>query len=154
MRSIKSIKNNSGQTLVESAIVLALFLALTFGIIEFGRAWFYSNHLNNSVRAAARYAAVLGNRTGTGIPAAPALSLIQTYAEREITSYIKVPSDEMAGLVSVNVTKGPGNSMSGTLQRGDTVTVTADLPFHVLTGGIVGSIGDFTMVRSASMRFE
>ena len=94
-RSFKvKLGREAGQTLVETAIVLAIFLALGFAVVEFGRAWFYSNHLNNSVRAAARYGAVLGN--GTSISAGVARPLIRERAVTEITQLINVPSADQA----------------------------------------------------------
>ena len=149
-RSFKvKLGREAGQTLVETAIVLAIFLALGFAVVEFGRAWFYSNHLNNSVRAAARYGAVLGNRFGN-YSADPARQKITVYALKEITSYINVPSDERAGMVTVEFSPDRGLMV----QRGDTIKVTGSLQFHVLSGDIVGSLGDFRMTRSASMRSE
>jgi len=47
-----------GQTLVETALVLPLFLMVVFGIIVLGLGVFYQQQLTNAAREAARYAAI------------------------------------------------------------------------------------------------
>ena len=49
-----------GQALVEFALIAPLFLALLLAIIEFGRAVYYIQMLNNAAREGARYAIVHG----------------------------------------------------------------------------------------------
>ena len=51
--------NSKGQTIVETAIILPILLVLVLGIIEFGRAMYVKNTLNNAARAGARAAVVL-----------------------------------------------------------------------------------------------
>jgi Flp pilus assembly protein TadG len=46
--------NNSGQALVEMALVLFLLLLLVLGIFEFGRAMYIKNTLTHAARAGAR----------------------------------------------------------------------------------------------------
>src|SRR5659263_85200 len=50
-----------GQSLVEFALVLPMFLLLLIGIAEFGRAWMTRNILTGASREAVRIAAVQGN---------------------------------------------------------------------------------------------
>jgi TadE-like protein len=45
----------SGQSLMEFAIVLPLLLLIAFGIIEFGRAYYQYNTLSKAIRNGARY---------------------------------------------------------------------------------------------------
>lgn len=59
MRSV--VKSEKGQSLVEFALVLPLFLFLLIGIAEFGRAWMTRNILTGAAREAVRIAAVQGN---------------------------------------------------------------------------------------------
>lgn len=49
-----------GQSLVEFALVAPLFFTILFSIIEFGRAVYYVQMLNNAAREGARYAIVHG----------------------------------------------------------------------------------------------
>ena len=57
-RGEKSIR---GQSLVEFALVLPVFLLLLIGVAEFGRAWMTRNILTGASREAVRIAAVQGN---------------------------------------------------------------------------------------------
>jgi Flp pilus assembly protein TadG len=47
-----------GQALIEMALVVVLFVTLTMGVIEFGRAWMVSNMITHAARDGARAAAV------------------------------------------------------------------------------------------------
>jgi len=53
--------SNRGQSLVEFALVVPVFLLLLIGIAEFGRAWMTRNILTGASREAVRIAAVQGN---------------------------------------------------------------------------------------------
>ena len=52
-----------GQALVEFAMIAPLFFILLLSIVEFGRAIFYVQILNNAAREGARYAIVHGNES-------------------------------------------------------------------------------------------
>jgi Flp pilus assembly protein TadG len=52
------IGGEAGAAIVEMAFVLPVFLLLTFGIFEFGRAWLTVNTMNHATREAVRLAAV------------------------------------------------------------------------------------------------
>jgi len=52
-----------GQALVEFALVAPFFFLLLFSIIEFGRAVYYLQILNNAAREGSRYAIVHGNES-------------------------------------------------------------------------------------------
>ena len=56
-------KLGRGQALVEFALVAPFFFMLLFSIIEFGRAIYYIQILNNAAREGARYAIVHGNES-------------------------------------------------------------------------------------------
>jgi Flp pilus assembly protein TadG len=55
---MSSRRPSRGQTLVEFALVLPLFVLVVGGIIVFGIGVFYQQQLNNAAREAARYAAI------------------------------------------------------------------------------------------------
>lgn len=70
---------DSGQTLVEFALVLPLFLLVLFGIIVLGIGVFYQQQLTNAAREAARFASIHSASaacpvTGSYDPASPPLS--------------------------------------------------------------------------------
>ena len=89
-RRIKPSNNpRRGQTLVEFALVVLMFLVVLFGIIEFSRALWTYNTIVQATRAGARFAVVelpsetdhrvknfvvYHNDAGTGNPVAPGLS--------------------------------------------------------------------------------
>lgn len=52
-----------GQALVEFVLVTPFFFLLLFSIVEFGRAIYYVQILNNAAREGARYAIVHGNES-------------------------------------------------------------------------------------------
>ncbi len=47
-----------GSTLVESSIILTMFMVVLIGIFDMGQVFFYHNFLNDRARAGARYAVV------------------------------------------------------------------------------------------------
>jgi len=154
---MREIMNEKGQTMVEFALVITLFLAILFGIVEFGRAWYYSNHLGNSVRASARYGAVLGNNSSSiGL----VTTRTETYAANEIIGFM--PSATRgggAGQFSVTARVFPNNSTipraSGGVIRGDTLKVTAVYNYQILTGNIIPFFNEpRQIIRSASMPIE
>lgn len=57
-RFSRLLKNEAGQSIVEAAFVIPLFILILCGILDFG--WIYSNQLmvNNCSREGARYAVV------------------------------------------------------------------------------------------------
>ena len=60
------MRSESGQNLVEFAIVVTLLLALVFGIIEFGRVWMTFQVITNASREGARLAALPTGFTNAG----------------------------------------------------------------------------------------
>src|SRR6266481_4341040 len=63
MRSSKQQNNRSGQAIVESSLVLLVFLQVLIGIMDFGQFLYFHQSLSERTRAGARYAAVRGNGT-------------------------------------------------------------------------------------------
>jgi Flp pilus assembly protein TadG len=62
-RLIKIFKKNSGQGIVELALVIPLFLLLAFGILEGGRVLYTHMVVAEAAREGARAVAVSGDRT-------------------------------------------------------------------------------------------
>lgn len=58
--SLRSVRHGGpqGQTLVEAALVLPLFIAVITGVIVFGIGLFYQQQITNAAREGARYAAL------------------------------------------------------------------------------------------------
>jgi len=122
-------KRQEGQSVVEFALVLPIFILLLMGIIEFGRIWMTMNVLSSASREGARIAAVTG----------PDASRVNNTVQSALSS-ASLPS----GTVSIN---GPnGNSE---------VTVTVQITYTSITGGIIpGLANPMQLARSTTMRWE
>jgi len=84
-----------GQSLVEMALTLPLFLLVVFTFIDLGRAIYYNSALGNAVREGARYASVTPNLDDAGV---------QSLVVGKVTGYsvaVPIPSSD----VSVEITK-------------------------------------------------
>jgi Flp pilus assembly protein TadG len=119
-----------GQSLVEFALVLPMFLLLLIGVAEFGRAWMTRNILTGASREAVRIAAVQGN-------AASALSR----ANNVLSS---------AGISGASVNIADDGAPYGTC------SVTVSYAFPVTIAGFLPGLGgtNFTLSSSTSMRKE
>ncbi len=130
------IGGEAGSTIVEMAFVLPLFLLLTFGIFEFGRAWLTVNAMTHATREAVRLAATTAGLTANN------------------TSVVNKAKDILAavGLSGASVTN---TAPSGTPPQ---VTVTTTLSFNFVTG--IGPLfgfrfsGSVPLNSSATMRYE
>jgi Flp pilus assembly protein TadG len=69
-------RRRAGQSLVEMAMVLPLLTFLTFGLVDFGRAYYFQVSITNAAREGARVG-ILNIYTG---PADPACSTSNAYA--------------------------------------------------------------------------
>ena len=138
--------------MVEFALVAALFFGFLFGAVEFGRVWYYSTHLENSVRAAARYGAVLTDAAQAPAPVATIITNTQGYATGEITAYL--PAAGISRVVTT-VNDSSNNPVAGTAVHGNIITVTAYYNFQVLPASIIpGFSGIYTLTRAASANYE
>lgn len=63
MIRLRNRHRRRGQTLVEFALILPIFLLVLMGIFDFGRAVYYYNTLSNAAREAVRVAIVDQNTT-------------------------------------------------------------------------------------------
>ena len=75
---LKSLRKESGQTLVEFALILPILVILIFGAIEFGRIFHATHVITSAAREGARAAAV--GKTNT---------VIQEKVENALGSYTK-----------------------------------------------------------------
>lgn len=139
------MKDRTGQTIIETALILTILLMLVLGITEFSRAWFTKNTLKNAVRQGARKAVVtsgIGEASG-GCPSGNVV----------ISSVCGSPG--MATLSGVNVSVKIDKGADNTLNAGDTVTVEASHNFNfVVGGGIWPWAKNAALIANASMRYE
>ena len=70
-RAVKLPARGAGQSLVEFALVLPLFLTILIGMVDVGRAIWANNVVANAAREAARYAIVHGGTSTNPCPVGP-----------------------------------------------------------------------------------
>ena len=113
--------NESGQALVEFALVLPLLRLLLFGIIQFGFVFNHHLALTDAVRAGARQGAVARFEAD---PIGKTIAAVEASAANL--------GDEL------------DVSVSSSWDRGSTVTVTATYPYSINLIGIVVKSGNLT----------
>lgn len=161
------MKNNRGQVLIETALILPLLLLLIFGMVDFGRAMYTKNTLTNAARSGARAAAVTSPLYPTS-PASP-LSLATPATVEPATSIQRTLSSEFPQdaeiLYEVNIYDGAGSPVTGTVDYGDQVRVTLTYtnfplitPLYKLMALITKNpsktSSSMTISGEASMRYE
>ncbi|HLB24752.1 MAG TPA: TadE/TadG family type IV pilus assembly protein, partial [Nitrospirota bacterium] len=143
-------KCRKGQTLVEFALAIPILFLLIFGIAELGRAWFYSNHLVNSVRAAARYGAVLGYGPSTD-------TMVNTYLRNEIANHVPATNIASTRVKIVSGADGTVRQAGSAATQGDTIEVSVTYNFRILTGSLIKPLYDIRpirLTRTATMLYE
>jgi len=125
-----------GIAAVEFALVMPLFLLMTYGFMELGRALFIQNNLAHAVYEAQRYAIVHGASS-----TAPADATA-------IRDRILATADVLDGsLLNVNVTFAPDN------EPGSVVTISAVYAFDYMTGLLPLDGFDMTSNTSATISY-
>jgi Flp pilus assembly protein TadG len=125
---VQRTRFQKGQSLVEFALVLPVFVVMLFGIMEFGRLWEISNVLTSAAREGARVAAV----------SEPNVDRARTAAQTVLTA---------ARITSATIAiSGPNSDKD--------IVVTISLAYSPLTGSIIPGLGPFSLSRSTTMRWE
>jgi Flp pilus assembly pilin Flp len=136
-RAASVSRDESGQTLVEFAVILPLVLLMLLGIMDFGKAFNYWITENQVAAEGARRAAVnLGAAT------------LQDY----VRSQIKVPELHDNAKICVSLLPGPTNTIG---KVGDPVKVTVAIKYLWLPLlKRFGKVGSLTLRNTATMRLE
>jgi Flp pilus assembly protein TadG len=117
--------NTSGQTLIETALVLMLLLIILLGLAEFARAWFTKSSLKSGVRSGARLAVVTPSITEfTNTPCPNADAIVNA-----VCTSPGVKNDVNTS-VSVDVVDNNPPAASG-----DVIKVSAQTVFTFIVGG-------------------
>ena len=127
-RKFRKISAQKGQSLVEFALVLPVFIIVLFGIMEFGRLWEISNVLTSAAREGVRVAAVTAPDQALAISAAQNVLNVAQISNAQV-------------LVS-----GPNAS--------NEVSVTVTLNYQPMSGVIVPGLRNMSLTRSTTMRWE
>jgi hypothetical protein len=125
---IKSKNSERGQSLVEFALILPLFIIVLFGIMEFGKLWEISNLITSASREGARVAAISGSSQSQAVNAA---------------QHVLSAANIEGATISVS---GPNSASE--------VSVTVSLHYTPLTGSIIPGFDNFSISRSTIMRWE
>jgi len=146
-------RNDSGQTLVESALCFLMFFTLVFGVIDFAWVYYAKATLQNAVRQAARYA-VTGScntppcfQNGSGNRLNTIISTVNTF------------SFALGPTVTVTCTGAcPGYSGDGGTNNGggpgDIVTVTAHYTFKPWLLGRLFPSGGYVINVTSTFKNE
>lgn len=123
--------NDSGQTLVETAISLSIFLLLVMGTMDFGYLFCTKVTLQNAVRQGGRYA--ITGQCITGGDGSCAQSRYNSIVQIvESTSLGRLNSSQIQ-LVCTDEGGGCPNQAGG---PGDIITINVTYPYHFVTGPI------------------
>ena len=131
------VSRERGLAIVEMAFILPIFLFVTFGLVEFSRAWLTVNTMNHATREAVRFAATTAGLTADNYTV--------------ITKATTILSN--ANIAGATVTN---SAPAGTPPE---VTVRTTLPFSYLgvSGTLLGYTGfgaPITLTSSATMLYE
>ena len=135
-RGRSAIGRRAGSTIVEMAFVLPLFLLLTIGTVEFGRAWLTVNTMNHAAREAVRLAVTIACLTADD-------STVIAKANNILAT---------AGLT--------GATVGNTAPSGDPPAVTATIALNTTFMTGIGQLfgfsfsGSIPLTSSATMRYE
>ena len=149
MRSPQNKSKRRGVSAVEFALVAPVFLAILFGMIEFGRALMVGQLVTNAAREGARLA-VLNGSSNQEVEAAVLDILQQT---------LRVSAGGAGGM-SVTITVKPavghpdaGNQVANALPR-DVCVVEARVPHELVKYNRLVFLANSDFVAKSSMRHE
>lgn len=123
--ALSTCKSTVGNSTIELAFVLPVFLTFVFGLMSVCRAFYTYELISECAREGARYAIVHGSTctTGTGASCTLTSSAIDSY----VSSTLKYPNLGGGGKMVVNTTFTPNNTPGSTVQ----VVVTENFPYSI-----------------------
>jgi len=135
-RAPRRRRPDSGEALVEMALVLPILLVLSLGMLDFGRAFHAKSVLDQAAREGARVAVI----TGPPLVPGPAVTRVANV------------------LAAAGMTGGPAATVSA-VDADHMVTVTVTYNFQFVTPGVFSLIGadygnQIVMTGKSSMRYE
>jgi len=135
-RTPRRRRPDSGEALVEMALVLPILLVLSLGMLDFGRAFHAKSILDQAAREGARVAVI----TGPPLVPGPAVTRVANV------------------LAAAGMTGGPAATVSA-VDADHMVTVTVTYNFQFVTPGVFSLIGadygnQIKMTGKSSMRYE
>lgn len=145
-RAASPAETRCGAALVETALVLPIFMMILVGIVEFGRAFMVANMLAESARHGARIAIVPG-ATNTSV---------ESEVKSRVSELAHVAAADVT--VAITITPDPRNSNpNGVLslsQKRDLVTVAIQVPFSKVNLVPIEWLSSVNLSARCSMRHE
>ncbi|GLI38928.1 hypothetical protein GHYDROH2_24290 [Geobacter hydrogenophilus] len=129
--------------MVEFALVLPLLMLLVFGMVEFGRAMYIKNMLNNAARAGARAAVVTPNL---------AQNLSYSFAARGTDAIQQTIYDGLQYVDKNTATANLAVTGNNPARSGDIVTISVTCNFNSVVPRLIRIAN--TLTGAASMRYE
>jgi Flp pilus assembly protein TadG len=153
-RKVARLRSERGAALVELAIILPIFVALVFGILEFGIT--YNNYiaLRQGTREAARQGVVgnFGSTTScslTGITGSPTPDI------QKLMCLAKIQTGLSSANTRVKVLSGGSDfSSAGTFSKGDSLVVCTEYPVDAAAKIVSPFLGGAILKTKTSMRIE
>ena len=131
-------RRSRGQSIVEFALMLPIFLVLIFGGIDFGRVFLGWINLNNTARIAANYAASNAVLLSSGDAAA-------------VAAYNKLVTDDASATNCTPPAPLPPPTYTPNTALGSNATVQVSSRFKIFTPIISSLLGDSVTVSSSAV---
>jgi len=157
------VKEQKGQTLIETALILTLLLLILLGISEFARAWYMKNSLKNGVRQGARVAAVTPRSSlpanftcdnNTDCSNASLNPIIRAVCCQPGIPRKAAPETTSVTLTCIDSVTNNVIPCSTNITSNDTVQVRANTTFFTIVHSFSPWLRDITITTDASMRYE
>jgi Flp pilus assembly protein TadG len=135
-----------GAAMVEMAIVLPIFVLVSLGVVEFGRALMVANMVTNSAREGARMA-VLDGSTNTEVTKA-------------VTDFLTSTLNVKGGDVTVGITITPAagnpnpNNQCASAKARDLIAINVQVPYSKVALIPAKFLGSTTLHGASAMRHE
>jgi Flp pilus assembly protein TadG len=157
-----------GQSLVEFALVLPIFLLMLFGLIDVGRFVYLNTTLSQAAREGARLGSVEASYRGSADPAcgtaggpicpandATLLADVRAASNRMMTPFGSVATTSMSCVLAPPGGTPPSGNWTGTTcsnhAPGNVISVRVTAPFQAITPLISGLFGPTTLAGAATM---
>ena len=141
-RKTNTFLRRRGVAAVEMALVLPVFITLTLGVVELGRAIMVAQIMTNAAREAARMAIIDGSSNTT----------VSNSAKSFLATAAKVSQDDVTVTITTSTTGG-GNSVANAKPQ-DLVTVNLSLPASKISWITPKYLAGKNLTAMAAMRHE
>ena len=156
MAGINSLRYRTqlGQSAVEVALVIPIFLLLVFGVMDFGRLLFVMENVQQAVNLGARYASTGNHQSGTDPKTGQPYTRVASI-DNDILNLASVSTSMGATISTISITSVLGGSGSaGGPQDIETVSVTTVVPLMTPVISRFFSNGQFSFTASATIKNE